>query len=287
MSLVQLTLRRWGEIATSPRFYLYVLGFILIGALFGPYGTFDQLTLLERLNVSLQLNVICWFIGVVIAVPVRLVLMRLGSPLVPAIILSCLAATVVVIPSLVYALKIHLDVTFSQTQYIEHTILVTILVVLIALAMLGSRRLQRDAPIDGEANENSESYSFVATTPRDPDKCPLQQKLPKEKRGVLYAMVAQDHYVEMITDKGSELVLMRLSDAAGQANPKYGIRIHRSAWISVFGVAELAKRGRQSVVKLRNGRELPVSRSSESNLRAFFQTASSEETLIYSLARRG
>ena len=279
LSLVQLTLRRWVEIATSGRFYLLVTGFIIAGALLGPFGTVQELSLFERLAISLQLNIMCWFFGVVIAVPTRLALQRVGVPTIASVCLSCAAAAMVIIPGWAYALGFLLNLTFEWHQLVEHAILFTALVIVITLALLGSRGAVEGHDSDGSGRDQM-TFDISSRTPRDPDRCPLQSRLPKEKRGILYAMVAQDHYVEMITNKGSELVLMRLSDAADLANPQFGMRIHRSAWISLFGIEALSKNGRRRYVTLRNGRELPVARSSEQDLVKFCEGASDVDGLV-------
>jgi len=86
-------------------------------------------------------------------------------------------------------------------------------------------------------------------------------------------MVAQDHYIDVLTNKGNELVLMRLSDAADLCSDEDSLRIHRSAWVSRPGIDKVEKRGRNTKVILINGTVLPVSRSMEQKLSEFMSVS--------------
>ena len=73
-------------------------------------------------------------------------------------------------------------------------------------------------------------------------------------------MSMQDHYVEVVTTRGRELVLMRMADAAA-AMGTAGIRIHRSHWVARDHVAASRREGAGAVVVTSDEAELPVSRS--------------------------
>ena len=61
----------------------------------------------------------------------------------------------------------------------------------------------------------------------------LTDKLPHRlRRASLIAMVAEDHYLRVHTDKGEALILMRLSDAITAADALDGARTHRSWWVA-------------------------------------------------------
>lgn len=87
----------------------------------------------------------------------------------------------------------------------------------------------------------------------------LLRRLPPGKRGALISLSVQDHYVEITTTKGRELVLMRLADAMEEAGD--GVQIHRSHWVSPAAVTACRREGGRGVITLSDGRELPVSRS--------------------------
>ncbi len=88
----------------------------------------------------------------------------------------------------------------------------------------------------------------------------------------ILSLSAQDHYVEIVTNTGSELCLIRLADAINEAEPEPGIRIHRSHWVSKTAIGSLEAGGTSARIKLKDGRTLPVSQSRLSELREFLST---------------
>jgi hypothetical protein len=100
-----------------------------------------------------------------------------------------------------------------------------------------------------------------------PQRPPLLDRLPPERRGELYYLTMQDHYVEVVTSNGISLVLLRLADAIKETTPVEGVQIHRSHWIARNAVRETERRGDSLVVKMANGTTLPVSRSRRKALR--------------------
>lgn len=97
-----------------------------------------------------------------------------------------------------------------------------------------------------------------AQTPSPPR---LLQRLPVAKRGALISLSVEDHYVAVRTQKGTEMVLMRLSDAMAETEGTEGLQIHRSHWVALDGVAAVHKRQGKLVVETVAGDEMPVSRT--------------------------
>lgn len=82
-------------------------------------------------------------------------------------------------------------------------------------------------------------------------------KLPPHVAGDLIALEAQDHYLKVHTDRGSHMLLMRLSDAAAELSEDEGLQVHRGWWVASGAVARAGK----SRLHLRNGLTVPVSRT--------------------------
>lgn len=89
---------------------------------------------------------------------------------------------------------------------------------------------------------------------------PLLDRLPLEKRGALVALSATDHYVEVITRAGRELVLMRLADAIRETQPIDGLQVHRSHWVARAEVQRVTRRGDGAMLDMGAGVTIPVSR---------------------------
>ncbi|KPP93811.1 MAG: LytTr family transcriptional regulator [Rhodobacteraceae bacterium HLUCCA08] len=99
-------------------------------------------------------------------------------------------------------------------------------------------------------------------SPRDP---PLLERLPLDRRGALVSLSVEDHYVRVRTLKGEDMLLMRLGDAIREAAPVNGLQVHRSHWVALDQVAAARRTGDRAILTMRQGPEIPVSRS---NLRA-------------------
>jgi DNA-binding LytR/AlgR family response regulator len=72
----------------------------------------------------------------------------------------------------------------------------------------------------------------------------------------------QDHYVEVHTAAGSELLLLRFRDALREVEDVDGLQVHRSHWVARNAVVGVERRGGGRIVlRLVNGSRVPVSRS--------------------------
>ncbi|MEZ5999312.1 LytTR family DNA-binding domain-containing protein [Hyphomonas sp.] len=97
-------------------------------------------------------------------------------------------------------------------------------------------------------------------------------RLPvKYRHAELWAISSEDHYVRVYTDLGEELILMRLADAVRELDGAAGVQVHRSWWVAKGGVSDARRDNGKLVLVLKNGTEVPVSRT--------YQTAAKEAGL--------
>ena len=82
----------------------------------------------------------------------------------------------------------------------------------------------------------------------------------------LVAVEAEDHYVQVHTTRGKELIYYRFRDALQELEHVPGLQIHRSAWVSRRHVTALDGRGRKLEVVLVTGDRLAVSLSNRGAL---------------------
>ncbi|MCX7358529.1 MAG: LytTR family DNA-binding domain-containing protein [Alphaproteobacteria bacterium] len=93
-------------------------------------------------------------------------------------------------------------------------------------------------------------------------------RLPAKVKGaVIHAVSAEDHYLRLHTSKGSELILMRLSDAISELEGVEGAQTHRSWWVARDAVESTRRDGDKIVLVLKGGAEAPVSRPNVRALR--------------------
>lgn len=98
----------------------------------------------------------------------------------------------------------------------------------------------------------------------------FMRKLPPEKRGVLWAITAEQHYLRIYTSAGDDLILMRFSDALDELSSVDGLQIHRSHWVSAAGFKAFSEEDKRLFVILQNDVVLPVSRPNQTAARQGF-----------------
>jgi DNA-binding LytR/AlgR family response regulator len=87
-------------------------------------------------------------------------------------------------------------------------------------------------------------------------------RLSAKRRGArLIALEAEDHYVRVHTDAGSELVAMRFSEALEELARAHGYRLHRSWWASADAIEAVRWKRGTGEARLSGGIMAPVSRS--------------------------
>ena len=105
-----------------------------------------------------------------------------------------------------------------------------------------------------------ETGSKLVRPPETVKHPPLLDRLPYAKRGALIALSAQDHYVGVHTARGTEMLLMRMSDAIKEAGPTVGLQIHRSHWVAMDQIANVRRINDRAEVVLSTGETRPISR---------------------------
>ncbi|WGM32537.1 LytTR family DNA-binding domain-containing protein [Brevundimonas sp. NIBR11] len=86
-------------------------------------------------------------------------------------------------------------------------------------------------------------------------------RLPMKLRGAaIRAVQAEDHYLRIHTDRGSDLILMRLSDALEELEGLEGSQTHRSWWVARDAVRDVARGDGRATLTLDGGVTAPVSR---------------------------
>jgi DNA-binding LytR/AlgR family response regulator len=95
------------------------------------------------------------------------------------------------------------------------------------------------------------------------------ERLPLKLRGAeVWAVEAEDHYLRLHTSKGQDLILMRLADAIAELDGIEGMQVHRSWWVAREAITEAKRGDGRATLTLKDGAEVPVSRTYASELRA-------------------
>jgi hypothetical protein len=100
---------------------------------------------------------------------------------------------------------------------------------------------------------------IAAAAPAAPARLPFlaESRLPGD--AVVVALEAEEHYVKVWSDRGTDLVRYRFRDAVRELDGLDGAQVHRSWWINWGWVTGASARGRAMSLALRNGLVVPVS----------------------------
>ena len=96
----------------------------------------------------------------------------------------------------------------------------------------------------------------------------LDRLPPRLRVADILAVQAEDHYLRVHTAMGSDLILLRLSDALSELAGLDGARTHRSWWVARAAVRDVVKGDGRATLTLDGGLKVPVSRAHASALRA-------------------
>lgn len=102
-----------------------------------------------------------------------------------------------------------------------------------------------------------QTHAAVAGAPRSR----FLDRLPPRLRGAeIHAVQAEDHYLRIHTSRGSDLILMRLSDALDELEGLEGAQTHRSWWVAREAVRDVSRGDGRAALTLESGLTAPVSR---------------------------
>jgi hypothetical protein len=118
------------------------------------------------------------------------------------------------------------------------------------------------APMPVSEQQNDASVTFAAPA--------ILRRVSEENCGDLLALQAQEHYVMVYTENGSELINYSFGNALEDLDPQAGMRVHRSWWVAFDAVANMERVDDNWQLQLKNGLTAPVSRSHVSAARKAF-----------------
>jgi len=242
---LHLVLREVQAVFTSPRTLVAMAAAVLLLGLSGPFGTLARFDAPTRLVYWLAVVVLSYSLSRVAAV----VAMRSLAPRISLVPLRVvLSAAIASLPATLIVGLISL-IAYGPSENPAPLRLwlycFTVALALVALIAVG----ERHAP------------TAVQSAAPAPAPVALLQRLPLPARGQLSHISVQDHYVEVVTDRGKTLLLLRLSDAIRETEGVPGLQIHRSHWVALDAVRKSMRVDGKPLLELADGTRLPVSRS--------------------------
>ena len=259
-------IRKW---LTSKRLGLHLLGFGIAVALLvylGPFGTWSLLSVPDRVmfwSVSVGVN---WIVAQAVFVLTIATCRTHGWPiwtgLVSASLISALPGTAAVWGVLAAYLDYRASLTSGLVGLYAQVAVLHLVIGSAVWFFIERKLIPRDSGAELPASETiAEGVSGVSPG------ASLIERISAPVRGELLHLRMQDHYVEVHTDAGKEMLLLRFRDALRETEGLDGMQVHRSHWVARAAVAGVERRAGRIVLRLVNGSEVPVSRSFASALK--------------------
>lgn len=257
--VLQFTLRRLQAVVFAPRFWAVMLIAAVMLGVAGPFGTMDRMPLLPRLAYWLAIALTTFLAGyLAIGLMVHTLLGDVGTRPVRLAIAGFAAGVPVTAIVLTFNHFLFGDPVGSTAEilgfYIDCSLISAALSLLFGLVDMRTEAVDPEQPeVPGET-----TLSGLAPAAERPA---ILERLPAHLRGRLLYMSMQDHYVDVHTDRGGALVLMRLADAISEARGTDGLQVHRSHWVARDAVAGTERKDGRLSLRLSDGNLVPVSRT--------------------------
>ena len=229
---------------------------IAVLAYLGPFDTWGRLSLPDRVafwTLAIGTN---WLFGMIVGFAAGLVLEKRGWPAWAGVVAGGTAVASVPGTALVWLLvAVYMDYRMTgaaelASLYSQVAAIHLMLNVLVTCFIIA--RLKRAGTEEG---------SIAARPSGEPPGAPFLDRIPARLGRNLLHLHMQDHYVEVHTEEGSDLLLLRFRDALREVGDLDGAQVHRSHWVARAAVAGVERRNGRIALRLVNGREVPVSRS--------------------------
>ncbi|MEI2299908.1 LytTR family DNA-binding domain-containing protein [Ensifer sp. MJa1] len=262
---LQSTLRELHLVVKAPRLWATFATVVLVFWVVGPYGTLERLAAVPRLGFWLVLHAATWAIAITSAVLANGLLreriasgfarMMLGAGVagVPiGLVTSAMgAATFSVTPTTGDILADIITGFFLSQLFCVLTWMTT--------NAQAAQQLTDASIVASPLGGDQTPADAVPETEKG--RVPLLLRLKPANRGQPLRLTVSDHYTEVTTSAGRELILLRFADALGELGPVPGLQVHRSHWVADAHVARILRENGRIAILLNDGGEVPVSRT--------------------------
>ena len=232
---------RWGW-----KLLVVLIAGLLLGRL-GPFGTFGELTTSERYAYWIGLTLLMWLQGVALLALIDQPLSRRVHVRWARVAVAALLAAVPTAFEVAWAemlLRVERDLGPLDILAIAGDVaLLSFPLLLLTHGWVPAAKAAHSKP-----SVNGGPEFLVAM-------------MEPKRRGRLFAVSSEDHYVRLYSEQGHQLVAMRFGDAIARLDGEHGQQVHRRWWVSNDAVDRFERAGDGMQLTLRNGLIVPVSRS--------------------------
>ncbi|MCU4655247.1 LytTR family transcriptional regulator [Roseibacterium sp. SDUM158016] len=241
---------------------------LMVGAtLAGPFGTYEDLTIFERLvywgtailgcGLIMEVLLIVALTYPILDLPAWV---RFGA----AVFLGSFPATVVVL-ALEYFMR-----GYSPGPMFALRVWLLVGGVAVLVSFVEYRKALRSVAVGAEPPTPVRAWNEDGSRASGqlPPSASFLRSIDPALRHGLVSLSKQGHYLEVVTRRGAALILKRMSDAVAELDGYRGMQIHRSHWVALDAVREVVRDDSRVAVRLDDGRLLPVSRPNLARLRS-------------------
>lgn len=261
---LQFTLREMHAMLQSRRLWMTFLAVLAIFILTGPFGTSETMGFADRLLYWTIVQAGAWMLAISFSVIAKTILAGHIDNMLTRMMIGSLTAALPIGLLLAITNQIFYGKEMGLTPVLKSSLsslpLCAIFCLLSYLTTRQSFEKVADAETDTKANADRDVKGII----------PLLERLPPQKRGELLRLSVQDHYTQIVTTRGQQLVLLRFADALKELGQTAGLQVHRSHWIADADFVSLRKQAGRLHVMTRDGSEIPVSRSYSAAVQARF-----------------
>jgi hypothetical protein len=223
---------------------------IAVAVIAGPFGTYETMAIAGRTaywSIAISSGLLIAYLSRATMATVfgrrRPILFDLGAGLMVSVILA----------PLIWGLRAWIDPVLDLHQLRLPSIALNIFVIAWGIFVL-RRQIGLELPSGYRRRDTDETDEDVPTTR-------LHRRLSDLEGVEIMRLSANDHFVDVSTDRGVETLRLRLGDAIDEMDPIAGICTHRSHWVALSAVVGVENVGaNKTFVILRNGDRVPVSR---------------------------
>ena len=216
----------------------------------GPFGTYATVDIVTRFVYWLLVVPISALIGFQVTYLVRMIWPSL--PLVLSDLVSALGITLIFAPMAWLLTQAMLIMPAQESPSLPR---MAFYVGVVAIAVLTARCL-----IPGIEPRNYLPRTHDSKRPR------LLRRVPRLTDAQVIRITSQGHFVEIVTDAGTERIRMPLSDPVDAMDNVPGHLVHRCHWVAEEAIAGSETVSGKAQLRLHNGDTVPVSRTYRGNL---------------------
>ena len=247
-TVLQLTLREMQGLIVSPKFWFSIFAVIIVLAVSGPFSTLQDFSFSQRLAYWGAIAVLTFFANMAAALPMQFWLKHFDLPFWMPILLAGIVGG---LPVTLIVWFINSQIAGTSTSDFQTFLHLALQCIPISVMVTASYMVIADqiAPEpQPERGQTTEAPLFF-------------KRLPIALGTDILSLQAQDHYVQVTTARGRDMVLVRLEDAIAELAPLEGVRTHRSWWVATSAITSLKRDGSRQIAILKNGEKVPVSRT--------------------------